>query len=186
VTTIIRSPDETAELAAARDGDRAAFARLVRAHHDQGLALAVRLLGNHEDAEDAMQEALIKTLRFLHRVEPERGFRSWFLRIVFNQCLDARRRRATRARHEHAAPPPDATVAGGEARARGREGLARVRALLEMLPPKQAAALHLRVFEEFDYARIGAVLGITPGSARVYLVKARRALRAQLGEDWSP
>ncbi|GJM22686.1 MAG: hypothetical protein DHS20C15_26010 [Planctomycetota bacterium] len=158
----------------------------MRAHHDQALALAARLLGNHEDAEDALQEALIKTLRHLHRAEPDRGFRSWFLRIVFNQCLDTRRRRETRKRHEQASTPAPIASASVESRARGRESLARVRALMESMPPKQAAALHLRVFEEFDYEQIAGVLGITAGSARVYLVKARRRLRAELGEEWLP
>lgn len=183
MTSTIRPADEISDLEAARRGDREAFGRLVRAHHDQGLALAIRLLGNREDAEDAMQEALVKTLRHLDRVDPARGFRSWFLRIVYNQCLDARRRREVRRRHEKGAAHVEAVPSSGARRVDERESLARVTALLAELPPKQAAALHLRVFEEFDYAHIAEVLSITPASARVYLVKARKHLRAELGEE---
>src|SRR5262245_23763461 len=62
--------------------------------------LALRLLGNLEDAQDAVQEALFKAWRGLPGWRPSVPFGAWLMRIVFNQCVDARRRRGTRARHE--------------------------------------------------------------------------------------
>lgn len=164
-----------------RSGDRVAFGRLIGAHHAAALALAQRLLGNHDDAEDALQDALLKTYRNIASLRNSAGFRAWFLRIVYHQCLDARRRRQTRRHYESAAAPQPFQLPSE--RAGMAEILARVRSVLEELPEKQAAALHLRVFEHMDYDELAAVLGLTVRSARVYVVKARRHLRQRLGPD---
>jgi RNA polymerase sigma-70 factor (ECF subfamily) len=179
MTTI--STDARDELKRCRLGDRAAFGRLVRAHHGAALGLAQRLLGNHDDAEDALQDALLKTYRNIASLRDGAGFRAWFLRIVYHQCLDARRRRQTRWRYESAVEPQ--APAQPSDRAGLAETLARVRAILQELPAKQAAALHLRVFEHMAYDELAAVLGLTSRSARVYVVKARRHLRERLGPD---
>lgn len=179
MTTI--STDVRDDLKRCRKGDRAAFGRLVRAHHGTALGLAHRLLGNHDDAEDALQDALLKTYRNIASLRDDAGFRAWFLQIVYHQCLDARRRRQTRQRYEQAAPPQP--YAQPSERAALAETMARVRATLHELPVKQAAALHLRVFEHMSYDELSAVLGITSRSARVYVVKARRHLRDRLGPD---
>lgn len=169
------------ELLDAKAGDRAAFERLVAPVHDAARALAVRMLGNLDDAEDAMQDALIKTYRGLAALPDDVDFRGWLLRVVYHQALDGLRRRRTRARHEAAQPVGTAGAAGDES-AR-RETLRRVHEVMAELPDKQRAALHLRVHEGLDYARIGAVLGLTPASARVYVVRARSHLRDRLGTE---
>lgn len=161
-------------------GDRERFSQLVRAAHGAALSLATRLLGSTDDAEDALQDALLKAWHGLPGLRDPQGFRGWFLRIVYHQCLDARRRRSTRRRHEQAAPPVRPRE---DERPAQRELLARVRRVLDALPPKQAAALHLRVHEGLEYGELAPILGLTPASARVYVVKARRALRERLGPD---
>jgi RNA polymerase sigma-70 factor (ECF subfamily) len=168
------------DLSLSRRGDRAAFGRVVTAHHGAALALATRLMGSTEDAEDAVQDALIKTWRALPGLKDDRGFTSWYLRIVYRQCLDARRRRQARARAEDVEPAPAApsTVE----RASEREALARVRRAMEQLPPRQQAALHLRVTEQMPYAELSSVLGLTERSARVIVSRARRRLRELVGE----
>lgn len=173
-------------LARCEAGDRAAFEELLGPHLAASRSLATRLLGNVEDAEDAVQDALIKTWKALpsYRAGTLRG---WFLRIVYNQCTDARRRRDTRRTYEERTPvsrpaPPDEHAVH-------REALRRVADAMEGLPPKQKAALHLRVVEECSYDEVGAVLGLTPRSARVYVARARSVLRETLasaeGEDAS-
>ena len=179
LTTIAIETSDLLELC--RRGDRVAFGQLIGAHHAAALALAQRLLGNHDDAEDALQDALLKTHQNIASLRNAAGFRSWFLRIVYHQCLDARRRRQTRQGYERAAPPQP--FQQPSERASLAETLARVRAVLEELPAKQRAALHLRVFEHMAYDEVAAVLGLTSRSARVYVVKARRHLRQRLGPD---
>lgn len=166
-------------------GDREAFEGLVGPFVEPALGLARRLLGNADDAEDVVQDALLKSHGSLASLADPRGVRSWFLSIVWRQGLDALRRRKTRSRHENAWAPRPPGQATDELSAR-RELLARVHVVLEELPPKQRAALHLKVYEDLDYAEIARIVGITPGSARVYVVKARHHLRERLGSELSP
>jgi len=174
--------DETDGSDRGQAGGRLAFQRRIGPHHALALGLALRLHGNHDDAEDAVQEALLKTYRTMALLDEVADERSWFLRVVFNQCMDARRRRASRGRHEHAQPAAALAPAADEAAAR-RDVLRRVREVMGELPPKQQAVLHLRVYEELDYASIGEALDLSPRSARVYLVKARAHLRQRLGHE---
>jgi len=162
-------------------GDRRAFEELAGPHLAVARSLATRLLGNLEDAQDAVQESLLKAWRGLPGWRPDVPFPAWLLRIVFNQCIDARRRRGTRALHEGraAAPRPERTA---DLPAQ-REALRRVAEAFARLPPRQAAALHLRVLEELDYAAIGTVLGLSAASVRVYVVRARSTLRRLLARD---
>jgi RNA polymerase sigma factor (sigma-70 family) len=139
------------------------------------------MLGNLDDAEDALQDALLKAYRNLAGLRDPGGFRAWMLRIVYHQCLDQLRRQRTRREHEQHVP---ARLARSTAeRSAQRDVLRRVGEVLLELPPKQRAVLHLRVFEELDYREIGAVVGLTPRSARVYAVKARRLLRERLADE---
>lgn len=167
-------------------GDREAFEGLVGPFVEPALGLARRLLGNADDAEDVVQDALLKTYGSLATLKDPAGIRSWFLSIVWRQGLDALRRRKLRSRHEQAQawPARPASEPADELSAR-RELLARVHGVLEELPPKQRAVLHLRVYEGLEYAEIARIVGITPGSARVYLVKARHHLRERLGAELS-
>ncbi len=164
-------------LARCEAGDRAAFEELVGPHLASSRSLATRLLGNLEDAEDAVQDALIKTWKGLASYHGG-SFRAWFLRILYNQCTDARRRRDTRRSYEERTPV--ARPASPDRQAEAREALRRVADAMEGLPPKQKAALHLRVLEESSYDEIGSVLGLTPRSARVYVARARSVLRETL------
>jgi RNA polymerase sigma-70 factor (ECF subfamily) len=162
-------------------GTRQLFEQLVGPHHDMAVHLAMRMMGNLDDAEDAVQEALLKAYRHLETFRQVQRPRAWLLRVVFNQCLDARRRRDVRRRHEERIEgklAPAADVGSAQ-----RDSLRRVREVLAELPAKQQAVLHLRVFEQSSYEEIGAVLGLTPRSARVYLVKARAHMRARLGRE---
>ena len=172
------------DLLEAKDGDRAAFERLVAPRFGAARALAARMLGNLDDAEDAMQEALIKTHRGLAALPDDVAFGPWFLRVVYHQALDMLRRRGARARHETvaASAASAATAAGGDLPAQ-RETLRRVHEVMQELPEKQRAALHLRVHEDLSYEQIAAVLGLTAASARVYVVRARSHLRERLAAE---
>jgi len=178
--------DEATLLARCLAGDRPSFESLAAPHLAAARSLAARLLGNLDDAEDAVQDALLKAWRGLAGYQGRRGtLRAWLLAIVFNQCSDSRRRSMARRRHEDRARRPLAAGPRGDpgARLEQRELLARVRAAMDALPAKQRAALHLRVTEEMGYREIGEVLLLTPASARVYVVRARAVLRELLGPE---
>lgn len=77
-----------------RRGEQAAFAVLVEHHLKQAFAIAYRLLGHREDAEDLVQDAFLLALRGLDGFEPGRAFGPWFFRILVNRGLNRRRDRA--------------------------------------------------------------------------------------------
>src|SRR5687767_10652780 len=88
---------ETATLLdAARRGDQTAFQRLVEPHRRELHAHCYRMLGSVQDAEDALQDALLRAWRGLERFEGRSSHRSWLYRIATNTCLDAIARRPKR------------------------------------------------------------------------------------------
>src|SRR5918992_1299227 len=105
-------------LSAARHGDEDAYRRLIGPRHDELRAHCYRMLGSVHEAEDALQEALIRAWRGLPRFEGRSSVRSWLYRIATNTSLDAVSRRSKRAlpidygpaADAHAGPPADALV----------------------------------------------------------------------------
>lgn len=171
-----------AELAVrARSGDVAAFDRLVERHLRRAYALAYRVLGHREDAEDVVQEAFVRAYANLHRYDGRRPFAPWFYRILLNRALNWRRSRQRRRTEalplEQAAPdpPPDRAAEQAEARAR-------LEAALAALSPLQRAIVELFELEGMTSEEIGATLGLRPGTVRWHLHRARAVLRAALGE----
>ena len=100
-----------AVLARARDGDAEAFRVLVDGHARRAFALAYRLMGNEQDADDVVQESFIRAHRRLRGFESRANFGTWFHRIVVNCAIDALRSR--NARREEARS--DAVEVVGEA-----------------------------------------------------------------------
>ncbi|MBI3006600.1 MAG: sigma-70 family RNA polymerase sigma factor [Ignavibacteriales bacterium] len=70
-------------------GEKRAYAQLVDRHKDKAMALAVRMLKNHQDAEEALQDAFIRAFNALPRFEWKSSFSTWFYRIVYNVCATA-------------------------------------------------------------------------------------------------
>src|SRR5688572_10943747 len=77
----------------ARDGYLDAFEELVRHHQGRAYTIAVRMLGDAHEAEDAVQDAFVDAWRGLHRFHGDAAFGTWLYRIVVNRCLATRRRR---------------------------------------------------------------------------------------------
>src|SRR5918998_1365798 len=94
-------------LEAARAGDEDAFRRLVEPRHGELHAHCYRMLGSVHDAEDALQEALLRAWRGLGRFEGRSSLRSWLYRIATNTCLDAIGRRKRRVLPVEYAPAAD-------------------------------------------------------------------------------
>jgi RNA polymerase sigma-70 factor (ECF subfamily) len=168
---------ERALVLAAQAGDQAAFGQLVRLHQRRAYAVARAIVGTHEDAEDAVQDAFLHAYRALDRFLPDQAFGAWLHRIVANAALDLTRRRKVRAAEELpetvAAPFRDP----GEAdhlRDRLRDGL-------RTLSDRQRSVIVLHDVQGFKHAEIGQMLGIPEGTARSDLHHARAALRRALG-----
>ncbi|MBI4182792.1 MAG: sigma-70 family RNA polymerase sigma factor [Proteobacteria bacterium] len=159
-------------------GDEEAFCRLARRNARLGFGLARRLTGSTADAEDVVQEALLRVWTHAPRWRPTAAFRTWFYRVVVNLCLDRRRRRAWVALEEAdepADPGPDA-VALIERDETGRA----VAAAVAGLPDRQRAALLLTYYEGLSNAETAVALATSVSAVETLLVRAKRALRRRL------
>lgn len=196
--------DEQLLLRAAQRGDEEGYRRLVEHYRGELLAHCYRMLGSVHDAEDSLQDALLRAWRALPRFEGRSSLRAWLYRIATNTCLDLIARRPQRVlpldagpRGDAAAPAeatwlepwPDATLAiedgreTPEATYERRESveLAFV-AALQHLPGLQRAVLILRTVLGFSAREVADVLETTPAAVNSALQRARRTVDERLPE----
>jgi RNA polymerase sigma-70 factor (ECF subfamily) len=196
---------ERADLDAARRHDAPAFERLIVPHRHGLEAHCYRMLGSAQDAEDALQEALLRAWRALPKFEGRSSLRSWLYSIATNVCLRAIERRPKRVLpvdygppsdpHDALGPPVTETVwldpfpdegipdgqASPDARYEERESveLAFI-AALQHLPERQRAVLLLRDVLGFAPAEIAAALDATPAAVYSTLQRAHTAVEERL------
>ncbi|NUO61981.1 MAG: sigma-70 family RNA polymerase sigma factor [Gemmatimonadaceae bacterium] len=174
-----RAEDESALVERVRGGDVAAFDELVQRHMKRAYAVAYRLLGHREDAEDLVQDAFIQALDRIDTFEAGRPFAPWFFRILTNRGLNARQSRALRTMSE--LPEDVAGALVSPERAAERADLAeRLRDAVAKLPERQQLIVQLFEIDGWTSAEIAATLGIADGTVRWHVHEARRALRAEL------
>ena len=191
---------------AARDGDPDAYRGLVERHGAELHAHCYRMLGSLHDAEDALQEAMLRAWRGLPRVSRQRSLRNWLYRIATNVCLDALARRPARVLPidqagstdptDHGAPLAEGTwiepypdgelddgYAAPEARYEQREAveLAFV-AALQHLPARQRAVLILREVLGFSAREVAGTMDTTVASVNSSLQRARATVDKRLPE----
>jgi RNA polymerase sigma-70 factor, ECF subfamily len=171
----------------AQKGDQAALAELITRYERKTYNLAYRLMGNHADASDAAQEALVRVYTRLHNFRGDSAFSTWLFRVVTNTCLDELRRRG-RLRHasldnplpaEEGALPRQTTDEGDgpTERAERREVQAAVRRAINRLPDEYRVVVVMRDLHDLSYHEIAAVLGTSLGTIKSRLHRARQALR---------
>ena len=194
---------DRALLDAARHGDEGAYRRLVETYRSELQAHCYRMLGSVHDAEDALQDALLRAWRGLARFEGRSSLRAWLYRIATNTCLDVVARRPKRvlpidygpSGDPHAGPGeplvesvwvepyPDERLgvpdglAAPEASVEQRESveLAFI-AALQLLPPRQRAVLILREVLGFSAREVAETLDSTTASVNSALQRARKTI----------
>jgi RNA polymerase sigma-70 factor (ECF subfamily) len=169
-----------------KGGDARFYEPLVRAYEPPGLRMAVAMLGNMDDARDALQEAFVKAYEALHRFDLRRPFGPWFYQILRNQCRDVLRSRQARFRLEALDERLELRPADSE---RGPERLRRKAAArellwkaLERIGDEHREILVLKELQGFRYNEIANVLEIPEGTVASRLYHARRALKTVLEE----
>lgn len=182
----MRSEVEVELIRKCRNGDPRFFEPLVRAYEGPGLRVATGMLGNVDDARDALQEAFVKVFRNLSRFDTRRAFGPWFYQILRNQCRDMIRSRSSRGarevRDERLELRPADRESGPE---RAREKAAARELLwrgLARVGDDHREILVLKELEGFRYPEIAEILGIPEGTVASRLYHARRALRSALEE----
>jgi RNA polymerase sigma-70 factor (ECF subfamily) len=170
-------------------GRTEAFGTLVRKYQDRVFNACWRICGHLEDARDVTQDAFVKALEGLASFRGESGFYTWLFRIAVNLALTKRRDDARRRMLSFDGPASGGTQSNGLAAlaVRGGSGAedevhdrtelrACVARALHALDDDQRAVVVLRDIEGFDYAEIGAILGIPEGTVKSRLHRARSSL----------
>ncbi len=160
----------------ARDGDADALDQLLRAHADAITAVCRRRLRSRVDADDAVQETMVRAMGALDAVKDEQRLKSYLCRIAERVCLDMMRAGARPmpvAEAEHVDTPESLTIRKEEAEL--------VRRTLLALSERQAQALWMRDAMGEGVPAVAESLGVTEGSARVILSRARKQMR----EGWA-
>jgi RNA polymerase sigma-70 factor, ECF subfamily len=174
---------------AAAGGDEQAFVQLTAPLRRRLHVHCYRLLGSVHDADDAVQETMLRAWRGIGRFEPRAEIASWLYRIATNVCLrmlEQRGRRAESAADLHLQPYPDAflepTTPDAEAERRESVGLAFV-AAMQILPPRQRAALVLRDVLGWSAREAADVLEVSVAAANSALQRARERIDRECREE---
>ena len=164
-------------------GDTEAFGVLVDRYHERCVRLALHIVGNREDAEDAAQESFLRAYRYLGGYQEREKFAAWLYRILVNQCrtIISRRRRSEAPLHDWewdaaACLEPSAGEQGAM-----RDELTRA---LAALVPEQREAVVLRYSEELTYDEMAAITGAGVSALKMRVQRGCARLRELLLETF--
>ncbi len=180
---------ELAAVKAVLAGNAQAFQPLVEAHQSRVYGLALRMLGNEREAEDAAQDAFVHAYARLASYKPEWRFKTWIMTITSNLCIDRLRRRKLEPMSftDYATPnpsddavdtevefvskdlQPDAVVVGKQ-----REGA--IRAMLNELPGEDRSMVTMFYFHEMSYDEIAAAMNTSVSAVKSRLFRARQKM----------
>lgn len=175
---------------AAAKGDTEAAERLLLRAQEAAFRFSLLVCGHPEDAEDVMQDALLRTYRYVSRIKRPEAFRTWLFRTVRNACLMKRRRRVDEPAHLVPLDAPAGEATGSiEVPDRGKapDELAmnawlgaRLRRALQAIPPALRVIVLLRDIEGLTTREVADVTGISEANVKTRLHRARVLLRAEL------
>jgi RNA polymerase sigma-70 factor, ECF subfamily len=158
-------------------GDRAAFAVVVERYQRRAFAVALRLLGNRSDAEDAVQQAFLRLYESRAAYNPRWRLNTWFYRLLMNTCIDGLRRMRQTCSVDglefSTADTPERTLVRRE-----QEEL--LQAELGSVPVEARIVLTLYYGEGRTYREIAAIRGIAVNTVKTHLRRGRAALRKAL------
>ncbi len=171
-----RQSDETL-LRLVQSGERDAFATLVDRYQRRAFAVALRMLGRRQDAEDAVQQAFLRLYEARAAYDSQWRLSTWFYRILINACVDELRRRRPQV------PLEDWDNAANDSTHRSVETAERDRLLqgaLSTVPVEARIVLTLYYGDGLSYREIGTIRGISVNTVKTHLRRGRLALRKAL------
>jgi RNA polymerase sigma factor (sigma-70 family) len=177
-----------------QDGDRRAYAELIARHQDRAMTLAMRMLKNRADAEEALQDAFVRAFNALPAFESRSSFPTWFYRIVFNVCSTQLSKRPRQQMLSYQADADDGMSEAPEPVSdempdvdmETAEFHAIVQEEIGAMSEPNAAILTLFFVQDLGYEEIVEVTGLPLGTVKNRLFRARtllqRAVLKRLGE----
>lgn len=173
-------------VSAAQDGCPDAFSTLFRETYDDTYSLALRLVGNAEDANDVVQDTYLRAFRAIRRFRGDAQIGTWLYRITSNAANTLLQRRRN-ADHDELATDAgvldDCQERNPEERAENADMRTQLLAALSTLPSKLRSVIVLRDIYDLSHDAIAEQLGISESAAKVRLFRARQKLREELFDD---
>jgi RNA polymerase sigma-70 factor (ECF subfamily) len=173
----------------ARAGDREAFGELVQLYKDKIYHLAYRMLGNRQEAEDAVQETFLRVYMNLGRYDETQKFSTWIFRIGTNLCIDRLRKKKPSYSLDSELPEGEggdwyAMLPSEETSPEDRfvlsETQRHIRKLIESMPEKYKSVVVLRYLHDLSLQEIGEVLDLPVTTVKTRVHRGREFLRQQL------
>jgi RNA polymerase sigma-70 factor, ECF subfamily len=181
---IIEADDDRSLLTALAHGNRVAFATLVQRHTRRFYAVAYRVLGHREDAEEVVQDAFLMLWARPEVWNANRGtkFTTWFYRVVMNKALDLLRKRAVSAKTSNIDDLKDKLASDGDVEKdlATSQQLERVKQALDKLPDRQRMAIVLCFYDGRPQTEAAEILGISVKALEALLIRAKTSLRREL------
>lgn len=169
----------------ASKGDASAFNELMAMHERRMYAVALRMCNNHEDAQDCLQEAMLRIFRAISGFKGQSSFSTWVYRITMNTCLDELRRRKNRPNTslddllDSGWAPSDETDTP-ERHAVRSEKRRNIQQMIRELPEDMRSAIILRDIEGYSYDDIADILGANVGTIKSRISRGREKLREKI------
>jgi RNA polymerase sigma-70 factor, ECF subfamily len=171
-----------------RAGDGGAFEELYRQHATRLYNLAYRMAGGPTEAEDLLQDIFLLAYRKLGSFRGDSSLGTWLYRLAMNHCLDVLRSRQTRMGQQTDSLDEDGAAEVAEAPfdvTQGRSAMGAVSRMdleraIDTLPPACRAAFLLHDVEGFGHEEVGSILGISEGTSKSQVHKARLRIREYL------
>jgi RNA polymerase sigma-70 factor (ECF subfamily) len=182
----VATPTDNEIIRQVLEGDERRYSLLVDRHKDRAMTLALRILANREEAEEAVQDAFVRAFRGLGRFRGVSQFPTWFYRILYNVALSALKRRGKMQQvsydDEHGIELDQVhDDAGGLlAGLEQRQMVEMVEEELRGLPERYRVVLTLFYVQEMKYEEIASVLGLPMGTVKTLLFRGRESLRQTL------
>lgn len=179
----IQAKDTQQLVVAGRAGDRAAFDELVRRYQRRAMLVAVRILGDADEAAEAVQAGFVSAYLNIRRLKKPEHFENWLLRIVSNSAIN--QARTTKRRVDKL------KISGLD---RGRKSVSQldredteelkeaIRYAMSRLSKKEAKAISLFGLEDFSHKQVAGIMDCTVASAKWYVFRARQKLKVLLKE----
>lgn len=167
----------------ARDGDASAFDQIMICYQRRVYSVAWRILGNREDAMDAVQDTFLRVYRYLKSYRASEDFDGWLYRIAVNVCRDIARKRGTPSPVfseldiDQESVPQAGAETDIESRAIRQQQLRIVSAALDTLSKKEREALVLRDLEGLATEEVARILGSSQTTVRSQISSARRKIK---------
>jgi RNA polymerase sigma-70 factor, ECF subfamily len=176
----------------AKAGDTLAFEMLIQRHAQRVYFSVYRIMENHEDAEDVMQEAFVRTYTHMASFEGRSRFSTWFTTIAINQALMCLRRKRKQRIHvpisvdedqEFTLPDLPDTRPNAEVEAERGELACVLGKATHLLPHSLRSVFYLRVFDELSTEEAARALGLSVATVKSRMLRARRHLKKRLAEQ---